>query len=700
MKRAYYPFVRVDVKKLLSVLFLVYCFADFAQAAPGDLDLSFSGDGKVTTAVSSSFAKDVAIQSDGKIVVAGRGGNDVAVFRYNSDGTLDTTFSGDGKVATDVSGTIDGAGGVAIQSDGKIVVAGTSGSGLSQSIFLIRYNSNGSLDTTFSGDGIVTIDGSERSDSTSAVAIQSSGKIVVAGIGATQTPDDFDIILLRLNSNGTLDTTFSGDGIVVTDLGGFETTFDVAIAALNKIVVAGEINGGANIFLARYNSDGVLDNTFGAGGASIIDLDGSARALAIQSDDKIVVAGAASPGVTLDFHLFRSNSDGTIDNTFGGGDGVVITHVSGHAHATAVAIQAEGKILAAVSTGLLFDPPVTASSEFAIVRYNSNGTLDATFSGDGIVITDFSSNSLDSANAMAIQKNNGRIVVAGISSDGFALARYHAFDCNGSNVTILGTQVADSINGTTKNDVIHGLGGKDTINGNDGNDILCGGDGNDGINGGIGDDTLLGQNNDDSLDGGSGTDGCSVGGSSFPPTALQSSINCETLVTSGSGISGVWLGDVTQTCNESDEDLICTLEGIIEVENPGTETAPISTLRFFLSFDEFLDEDDILVDETQVDFLDPKEMEEVSLLGIVPPGEDVIGQFIVALLDAEDVVREVNEDNNVVVSAAIVGEGSDGGVSSSGCSIAQSATPKSILLYLLIPVFIVIRRLWKGYRIN
>ena len=695
--RMRYSYVRAAVIELICVFLLTLSLAHTVQAAPGDLDLSFSGDGKVTTDVGGTGgAGAVAIQSDGKIVVAGVSDGDVTLFRYNSNGALDSIFSGDGKVVTNVGDT-SSASEIAIQSDGKIVVAGSSQLGDSR-ILLIRYNSNGSLDTTFSGDGIATIDVSEGEDRASAVAIQSDGKIVAAGL--TEAPNGtFNIILLRFNSNGTLDTTFSGDGIVVTDLTpSDDIASGVAIQSNNRIVVVGRTGGllaaNGDIVLARYNSNGALDTSFGAGGVSIRDLGGneSATALAIQSDGKIVTAGPTGNG---DFLLLRSNSDGTLDNTFGGGDGVVTTDFSsGTGGARAVAIQADGKIVAAgLASG-------SSSTDFAIARYNSNGTLDATFSGDGILTTNFSSNSSDFANAMAIQQHNGRIVAAGSSSVNFALARYHAFDCNGSNVTILGTQLSNNIGGTSGIDVVHTLGGKDTINGNDGNDILCGGSGNDTINGGNGNDTLLGQQNDDFLDGGSGTDGCSLGGASVPPTAIQSSINCETGVTSGAGISGMWLGEVTQTCNESEEDLICTLDGIIEAENPGTETAPISTIRFFLSFDEFLDEDDILVDETQVDSLDPKEMEEVSLLGIVPPGEDAIGQFIIALLDAEDVVLEVREDNNVVVSSAIIGEGSDGGVSSSGCSIARSSTPTSIPLYLLIPVFIVMRRLWKGYRIN
>ncbi|OGP74429.1 MAG: hypothetical protein A2W09_00690 [Deltaproteobacteria bacterium RBG_16_50_11] len=668
------------------------------EAAPGDLDRSFSADGKVTAGEITSTVGDVAIQPDGKIVVAGTDGNDVTLFRYNSNGTLDSTFSGDGKVTTAV-GTTSIARAVAIQFERKIVVAGSSESGDSD-ILIVRYNSDGSLDTTFRGNGIATFDVTEFDDRALDVAIQSDGKIVVVGT-IQPSGNRQDIILLRLNSNGSFDNTFSGDGrVVFPDLGDDETTaIAVAIQSNNKIVVAGQGDVGlsnGNFFLARYNSNGELDNTFGQGGLSIIDLGHVAlpRDLAIQSDGKIVVSGVSLVTFAATFLVLRTNSNGTLDNRFGGGNGFVDTHFpgsSGISRANAVAIQADGKILAAGVVGL------SSSNEFALARYNSNGTLDATFSSDGILTTDFSSNSDDDARAIAIQKNDGRIVVAGFSSGDFALARYHAFECNGSNVTILGTQTSNTINGTSGNDVIQGLGASETINGGIGDDIICGGDGNDNINGGANNDTLLGQGGDDALDGGSGTDACNVGGASMPPTRVQTTVNCESGITGGSGFSGMWLGDVSQTCNESEEDPICTLEGIIEVVNPGTETAPISTIKFSLSFDEFLDEEDVLVDEKQIDPLDSQEVREVSLFGVVPPGEDAIGRFIIALLDADDVVLEVREDNNEVVSAAIVGEGSDGGVSSSGCSIARSSTPTSIPLYLLVPVFVVMRRLWRRY---
>jgi hypothetical protein len=282
--------------------------------------------------------------------------------------------------------------------------------------------------------------------------------------------------------------------------------------------------------------------------------------------------------------------------------------------------------------------------------------------------------------------------------------------CGGRSPTIFGTNGSYTINGTSGPDVIlafsgadtiSGLGGEDRICGGDGNDIINGGGGNDRlfgergndtINGGTGNDQLFGGPDDDTLNGGDNTDTCDFGGGQVSGTATL----CETVTNTMSGFSGSWVGDVTQTCDESGEDSICTIEGTLEVQNPGVDTAEQSLLRFILSFDELLDEEDVLVQENLVDPLAPQEVVEVKLEEQLPPNQDAIGQFIIALLDATDVVSEINEENNVVVSSAIVGQGGEGG--SSGCSIAQSATPTSIPLYFLVPIFVLMRRLWRRYR--
>jgi uncharacterized delta-60 repeat protein len=391
----------------------------------GELDPTFDGDGKVTTDFGGNdMANGVAIQADGKVVAVGRSGFDFTVARYNDDGTLDTTFSGDGKATTDFS-VDDEAFAVVIQADDKVVVAGEA----SGNFALARYNANGSLDTTFDGDGKIVTDFG-AAESANGVAIQSDGKIVAAGSQVTQAeenPEDF--ALARYSPNGSLDTSFDGDGRVVTDLGGGDNANDVAIQANGKIVAAGRrdvcCSTNYDFAVVRYESDGTLDPTFDGDGFVATDLYGydEVNGVAIQLDGKIVVAGETGSGPNpVGFGLARYKTDGSLDPSFDG-DGKVVTDFGEDDLASDVAIQANGKIVAVGGSGRQFIPPPFS---FAVARYNTGGGLDTSFDGDGKVLTEFGSFAL--ASAVAIQ-SNGKIVAAGAGDSGanrsdFALARY------------------------------------------------------------------------------------------------------------------------------------------------------------------------------------------------------------------------------------------------------------------------------------
>ena len=215
------------------------------------------------------YARAVRLQADGKIVVAGHaysGSNNFALARYNANGSLDTSFDGDGKLTTDFGGGTDLAFALALQADGKIVAAGEATVTSNIDFALARYNANGSLDTTFSSDGKLVTDFSAGYDHGSAVAVQADGKIIVAGyaFGATM----FDFALARYNSNGDLDTTFDGDGKLVTDFAGdMDLAFAIALQPNGKIVVVGNAFSTSSDFaLARYNPDGSLDTTFAGDG--------------------------------------------------------------------------------------------------------------------------------------------------------------------------------------------------------------------------------------------------------------------------------------------------------------------------------------------------------------------------------------------------------------------------------------------------
>ena len=415
-------------RKAVLVLALCCCLsatlAALALAAPGGRDPAFSGDGKATTNFASrnDFANAVAIQADGKIVVAGRAGGAGGKFglaRYNPNGTLDTSFGGDGKVTTNFSTTADDfANGVAIQADGKIVAAGHS----SDRFALARYNSDGKLDVTFSGDGKMTTNFSSAFDDAFGVAVQADGKIVAAGHAG------FDrFALARYNANGTLDTTFSGNGKVTTNFSrASDLATGVAIAANGKIVAAGtagstEFSG--KFALARYNPDGTLDTTFSGNGKATTDFTPGeqdvAFGVAIQTNGRIVAAGGGDVG-GVSFALARFMRNGTLDNTFSGDGKLTTNFTSGLDAAHGVAIQADGKIVAAGHANL---------HRFALARYNRNGSLDTTFSGNGKVVTNFTTKDGfgdDFANGVAIQAD-GKIVAAGRaggSGGRFALARY------------------------------------------------------------------------------------------------------------------------------------------------------------------------------------------------------------------------------------------------------------------------------------
>src|SRR5215208_3588985 len=267
---------------LIAVVAAALLLPPGALAAAGSLDPMFSGDGRQTTVFGpgNSRAEAVAIQPDGKIVAVGTAaGARFAVARYSLNGSLDPTFSGDGRHTTDFAGDRAGAYAVATQADGRIVVVGTAGaSGLLPGNFaLARYNPNGSLDKSFSGDGKQTTDFGGY-DGATGVALQGNGKIVAAGYTADRARAAADFALARYNRNGSLDPTFSGDGKQTTRFAdGDDQAYGVAIQADGKIVAAG---GGSlysypsNFALARYRSNGSLDPTFSGDGRRTTDFGG------------------------------------------------------------------------------------------------------------------------------------------------------------------------------------------------------------------------------------------------------------------------------------------------------------------------------------------------------------------------------------------------------------------------------------------
>jgi uncharacterized delta-60 repeat protein len=401
------------------------------HAAPGDLDLSFGGGtGKVTTDVGGSgdYGQSMIQQADGKLVVAGYSSNgsndDFALARYNANGSLDTGFDGDGKVTTAIGTSYDRGFSVIQQVDGKLVVAGSSWNGSNYDVALVRYNADGSLDTGFDGDGKVTTDMGAANDYAQSVIQQADGKLVVAG--SSWNGSNADVALVRYNADGSLDTGFDGDGKVTTDMGGNnDWAFSVIQQTDGKLVVAGYSSNGSNddVALVRYNADGSLDTSFDGDGKVTTAIgagDDYGYSVIQQSDGKLVVAGTSYNGSNWDFALVRYNADGSLDTGFDG-DGKVTTAIgTGYDEGYSVIQQADGKLVVA---GTSYNG---SNVDFALVRYTADGALDTGFGGDGIVTT-----AIGAANDYAqsvIQQADGKLVVAGSSWNGsnydVALVRY------------------------------------------------------------------------------------------------------------------------------------------------------------------------------------------------------------------------------------------------------------------------------------
>jgi len=416
---------------------LVGSFASPAFAEPGDLDTSFSGDGKVTTNFTrrADFATGMALQPDGKIVtagIAGSGGSNAkfALARHNTDGTLDSTFSNDGKVTTDLTPKLDGANSVTIDGSGRIVAAGVVGIGGSDPRFaLVRYNPNGTLDTSFSGDGKVITNVSRHYDSARAVAIDPNSKIVVGGTVNWGPNPNFGVA--RYQPDGSLDTSFSGDGKMTIDLSGrSDAALDMAIQSDGKIVVSGEGGFGrgrtdSKLALVRLTAAGGLDGSFGSDGKVMTQFtprfDG-AWGVAIDGNNQIVAVGFAGAWVNKRFALARYSPNGSLDTSFGG-DGKVMTDFTRlQDDAGDVSFQQDEKILVGGVAGYRLNR--AANSHFALARYDTNGSLDLSFSGDGKLSTNFTRKD-DGANRIMIQEDE-KIVAAGYTGGGatFAIARY------------------------------------------------------------------------------------------------------------------------------------------------------------------------------------------------------------------------------------------------------------------------------------
>src|SRR4051794_13531451 len=335
----------------LAALAVGVC-APIALAAPGDLDPSYGSGGKATIDFSSGNegAFSLRLQPDGKAVLGGYDGsskslgNQLAAFRLNVDGLRDVGFHVNGESALIGFASPSVAHAVALQSDGKIVLAGqTTATG---SDFTVgRINADGSLDTTFSpptGKTTVQLFGN---DAAHAVLIQPDGSIVLAGYGGMNSK----LAQARVNSVGGLDFGFGSLGSSEENLGGTEFAFGAALQPDGKIITVGSTSLASDIGFSRINANGSPDTTVENNGAISLTVGGAdiGRAVAVLPDGKILIAGGGGPG--NDMFVLRLNADATADTDFGN-NGFTLVDFGGVDDARAIAVQANGKIVLAGST--------------------------------------------------------------------------------------------------------------------------------------------------------------------------------------------------------------------------------------------------------------------------------------------------------------------------------------------------------------
>jgi len=440
------------VKSMLVALSLSYANQLFASPA-GTLDKSFGGDGLVTTAAGTllSVAEDVIlVQGDKKLLAVGRSNDGAGAFdrfalvSYDlSNGALDTTFGSNGIVNTTVgSGNAAAFAGIQ-QTDRQLVMVGqalNSNAQPTNDFAVVRYNPDGSLDTGFGDEGkVLTPPHSTEAadvfeDGAHAVVETPEHKLVVAGFSGTAADSDF--ALVRYNPDGSLDLSFSSigeKGKVVTDFGNSrnDVVFSMLQQADGKLFVAGFSNNGTSddFAVARYEADGTLDTTFNSNGKQRNSVgSGDDRGLSVirQTDGKYVVAGYSTTNGDEDIALVRYLPDGKLDTSFSG-DGKVVTSMgTRNERAYQVMQLPDGKLLVAGYTQVGVN-----DFDFVLVRYNKNGSLDTTFSGDGKLSTSFGAGT-DQAFAAVQQPEDLHIVLAGVaevrdnlvSQQRFALARY------------------------------------------------------------------------------------------------------------------------------------------------------------------------------------------------------------------------------------------------------------------------------------
>ena len=440
--------------------------AAFSVTVDGLRDVGFhvNGESALIGFASPSVAHALALQGDGKIVLAGQTtatGSDFTVGRVNADGSLDTTFSPTGGTSVQFFGN-DAAHAVFVQPDRSIVLGyGGANSNLAQT----RVNSTGGLDFNFGslGTSEENLGGTELAFGG---ALQSDGKIIT--VGSTSLASD--IGFSRINANGSPDTTVENNGAISLTVGGADIRRAAAVLPDGKILVAGGGGPGNDMFVLRLNADATADTASGTAAFTLVDFGGvdDARAIAVQANGKIVLAGSTNNGG--DWPSRGCSPAETLDTTFGNGGKKTIDFGRTDT-AYGVGLQKDGKIVVGGTTA-----GGTGADDVAVAAAPS-GEEPGAGGGPGPTT--------------AVAEAGGKSKV---------------YRCGAKSATIIGTNKNNRLKGTKRADVIVALGGNDKVDGRGGNDIICAGSGNDSVVGGPGKDRLYGDSGKDSLKGGDGND--------------------------------------------------------------------------------------------------------------------------------------------------------------------------------------------------
>ena len=429
---------RLAIAGLMASLLTLTVSPSVTLAADGVSDNSFDSDGikaiDFSGGPNGDFGGAVVVQPDGKILMGGStsGHFEFALARMNPDGTLDTSFSSDGLQTNNLVSSTDEIVALALQPDGKIVAGGIAVVGGNLGYIVARYLSNGTLDTTFNGTGFTTINPTSGTDYAEDLILQPDGKILIVGNAANSSTD---IAVARLNADGTPDTTFDGDGLLITVVSPSQNDagYGIALQADGKIVVSGMTRVTTpDVLVLRYNSDGSLDTTFDGDGKATTDINGLSDHgydVLVQQNGKIVVsasAGTASSG--NDFTVLRYNTDGSLDTSFSG-DGILPITIGSNADVPySSVLQTDNKIVIA---GTSFD---SGTNNMAVVRVTADGLLDSTFGTGGIFTRDYLGQN-EEALDIALQPD-GRVVYAGYTYDSsrqfFIVGRLLATSTNSS----------------------------------------------------------------------------------------------------------------------------------------------------------------------------------------------------------------------------------------------------------------------------